>query len=405
MAENKRQHYVPKWTLRYFASDPERWPRSRQINIVNISKYKVIRGASLGDQCYRDYFYGKDLVIERALCEIESKFSDLVRKIINDRSIDNRDGWHLVQMVALQRARTLRAEEELNSMIDPLIKLFLYNKADEEDLRQVRIKVKEAANRNVAYALALSPLILDLKRFLIVNETSVPFVIADNPVVFTNWFGRKYDARRAIGLARSGLQVFQPLTPHLALLMHDSNVYTTESRGSVISISRIGEITALNELQWLNAYKNVYFPPNLPEQFLNEMKLIRRPEGALSEFRRLERKGEEDSYCETDKDEFSPPSDGVRSELVVQSAKGLPKDVRLRAIRIRSRPLFHDDGSLASPQRDPAWGGIVGDFARQATKGMASVSSFWDFVARHPLEPHIGPWLRKAKRRADRQRQ
>ncbi len=405
MADNKRQHYVPKSTLRYFACDPDRIPEPRQINLVNIARGKIVRGASLREQCYRDYFYGKNTAIEKALGQLEGYFSALTRKMISTRSIDERDGWHLVQMVALQRARTLRAEEELNSITEKLIKLFMYNRVNEQDLRQVRIGVKGAATQSVGQALALSPLMLDLKRFLVINETEVPFVIADNPVVSTNWFGRVRDPRRAIGLARSGLQMLLPLSPGFALLLHDSNVYTTTSQHNIIAVSRVEEVIALNELQWMNAHKNVYFSSGLRDEFLDTMMEVSRPEGGLSAFRRMERVGEETSYRASNKDEFSPPSDGVRSELVVQSAKALPKDVRLRAVRIRNKPIFHDDGSLGSPQRDPTWEDIVSDFARQVRLGRANLTRFWDFVERHPLAPSIGPWLRKAERRADRRRQ
>lgn len=405
MADNKRQHYVPKATLRHFACDVERdHPKRRQINLVNIAGAKIVRGASLREQCYRDYFYGKHTPIEKALGQLEGYFAALTRKMINAGSIDEQDGWHLVQMVALQRARTLRAEEELNSMMEKLIKLFMYNRIEERNLRDIRIGIKDAASLSVGQALALSPLILDLKRFLVINETDVPFVIADNPVVCTNWFGRVRDPRRAIGLTRSGLQMLLPLSPGVALLLHDSNVYTTTARSNVIAIDHISDVAALNELQWLNAHKNVYFPPGLSDEFLAAMMAVPRPQGPLSDFRRMERVGKGGGYRANEKDEFSPPSDDVTSELVVQSARVLPKDVRLRAVRMRRKPVFHDDGSLASPQRDPAWEDIVSDFARQVRAGHAESTQFWDFVEIHPLESSIGPWLRRALRQSERRR-
>lgn len=139
--------------------------------------------ASLKEQCYQDYFYGKNLAIERAFGELEGYFASLVRKMMGSCSIDERDGWHLVQMITLQKARTLRAEEEMNSMIDRMMKMVMYNRIDEQALRSVKIGMKDAASQNVAFALAMSPLLLDLKRFLVINKTGTPFVIADNPVI------------------------------------------------------------------------------------------------------------------------------------------------------------------------------------------------------------------------------
>lgn len=102
MADNKRQHYVPKSTLRYFALDSDTKQEPRQIRLFNISSQKIIPNASLKEQCYRDYFYGKNLAIEKALADMEGYFATLVRKMINTRSIEERDGWDLIQMVALQ---------------------------------------------------------------------------------------------------------------------------------------------------------------------------------------------------------------------------------------------------------------------------------------------------------------
>jgi hypothetical protein len=404
MADNKRQHYVPKSTLRYFAVDYGSNPKPRQIRLVNIASRKVIPNASLKEQCYRDYFYGKNLAIEKALGDIEGYFANLIRKMLTTRSIDERDGWHLVQMVALQKARTRRAEEEYNSMTDRMMKLLMYNRIEEKALRSVKIGIKDAANQNVAFTLAISPLLLDLKRFLVVNETATPFVIADNPVVSTNWFGRKKDAERMSGMTRAGLQMCLPLSPKFALLLHDSNVYISDAKNNIITIRRPEEAAALNELQWLNAHKNVYLPPKFSQGDLEAMMAIERSTGPLTGLTRAERIGDEGAFLVTDKDEFTAPTEGVKSELVIVSAPVLPKDVRLRAIKIRNKPQYFDDGSAGSFQRDPIWEEIVLEYAQRVRSKGASLSNLMRYVSDHPLEPHIGPWLKRASRRVARQK-
>ncbi|MBZ9892974.1 DUF4238 domain-containing protein [Mesorhizobium sp. BR1-1-6] len=404
MADNKRQHYVPKSTLRYFALDLTSNPKPRQIRLVNIASQKVIPSASLKEQCYRDYFYGKNLATEKALGDMEGYFANLIRKMSTTGSIDERDGWHLIHMVALQKARTLRAEEEYNSMADRMMKLLMYNRIDEKALRSLKIGLKDAANQNVAFALAMSPLLLDLKRFLVVNETATPFVIADNPVVSTNWFGRKKDPNRMAGMTRAGLQICLPLSPKFALLLHDSNVYVSDAKNNIITIRRREEASALNELQWLNAHKNVYLPPTFSQDDLEAMMAIERPTGPLAGFTRAERVGDDDSFLVTDKDEFAAPTDGVKSELVIVSAPVLPKDVRLRAVKIRNKPQYFDDGSAGSFQRDPVWEEIVRQYAERVRRKEATLSNFMGYVSNHPLEPQIGPWLKRASRRVDRQR-
>ncbi|MBA3040523.1 MAG: DUF4238 domain-containing protein [Alphaproteobacteria bacterium] len=403
MADNKRQHYVPKSTLRYFALDLVSNTKPRQIRLINIATQKVIPVASLKDQCYRDYFYGKNLAIEKALSTMEGYFAHLIRRMLTTRSIDERDGWHLIQMVALQKARTLRAEEEYNSMIDRMMKLLMYNRIDEHALRSVKVELKDAANQNVAFALAMSPLLLDLKRFLVVNETATPFVIADNPVVSTNWFGRKKNPYRMAGMTRAGLQMFLPLSPNFALLLHDGNTYVSDANNGIITIRTREEAAALNELQWLNAHKNVYLPPTFSQDDLDAIMATERPTGPLVGFTRAERTGDDGPFRATDKDEFAAPAEGAKSELVVFSAPLLPKDIRLRAIRIRNKPKYFDDGSAGSFQRDPVWEKIVRQYAERVRSKEATLSGFMEYVSNHPLERQIGPWLKRAVRRVGRQ--
>jgi uncharacterized protein DUF4238 len=81
-----------------------------------------------------------------------------------------------------------------------------------------------------------------------VNNCAVPFIISDNPVVMTNWFGRtRMSGRSSSGMARSGLQITMPLSPKYALLLHDSNVYVADSTNNVIAV-RDQTATSLNEL-------------------------------------------------------------------------------------------------------------------------------------------------------------
>ena len=56
--KKKRQHYVPRFILRNFASD------ERKRTICVQTPEQTILNASLRDQCYSDYFYGADGAVE-----------------------------------------------------------------------------------------------------------------------------------------------------------------------------------------------------------------------------------------------------------------------------------------------------------------------------------------------------
>jgi hypothetical protein len=400
MPENKRQHYVPQSMLRHFASDA----RQRQINIINLKRNKIIRGASLRDQCYRDYFYGNVTKMEKTLSKAEGLFGAIVRKIIATESIEPTDGYNIAMMVALQKSRTLRAEEEIKDMIDRMAKLMMINRVDEALLRNVRTEVTGIMNQMIGRALLLSPMTLDLKQFLLVNRSRVPFIISDNPVVATNWFCRvRLPGRSSGGAARSGLQMVMPISPKHAVLLHDSNVYTVDSVDDAILISREQMIGNLNELQWLNAYRNIYFPPGLGDEQIQRLLATERGNETMSSVRRFESVGDANLFRRTDKDEFATPTKGVASEIVHFEKVMLPKDIRVSPVRIRGRPRYDDDWSLGSPKRDPAWCQIIQDFASAVEAEQCSFTDLWSFVERHPLTLSVGPWLRRMVRRATNQ--
>src|SRR5262249_5330903 len=80
MPQNKLQHYVPKCHLRPFCLDSG----GSAINLYNIARDRLIEGAPIKGQCARDYFYGKDRVLERALQEPEGAYAAIVDKAAND---------------------------------------------------------------------------------------------------------------------------------------------------------------------------------------------------------------------------------------------------------------------------------------------------------------------------------
>ena len=56
MDENKKQHFVPRFSLENFFPD-----RGIHTNLVRVAELKPIAGIPVADQCQRSYFYGRDL--------------------------------------------------------------------------------------------------------------------------------------------------------------------------------------------------------------------------------------------------------------------------------------------------------------------------------------------------------
>lgn len=406
MPDNKRQHYVPTSTLRRFASDISRLDKGkpRQINLLNLRSGKIIRGASLKRQCYRDYFYSADLTYEHAIGSLEGIFSKIAQGIIERKTLSPLDGQHIVEMITLQRARTQHAEHTAEAMNAKMFRLLTYGRVSDDVRGSLGIKSNNLSLHLTGQAMTLSPMMLDLKQFVVINDTDTPFVISDNPVVMTNWFCRqRYPATAPIGFAKSGLQIVMPLSPKIALYLHDSGVYSSVSEETRIHV-RLADVLQLNELQCHSAFENIYFSPRTRENELNKLLSIFRPSQSLATLTRFEMRNEPGKYVQSSKDELDGPSEGVQEEIVQIRSPPLPVDIRLEFVRMRRKPKYIDEGTATSPRRDPIWCKIVNDFVSAVEEKRCSYNDLWDFVADHPLEKRIGLWIGKAIRRSAKAR-
>jgi hypothetical protein len=396
MAQNKKQHYVPKMVLRNFACDQKK----KQINLIHINSKKAIYAASLRDQCQKPYLYGQDGIFEDNLAEMEGVFHKIIDRLVADESIsdDFQTRYHIIELLSVQKSRTLQAEEELNRMADQLTKLMMYNRFDRDVLEKVKLTVIDAASQNVVQALLLCPIMYDLKHFLVINRTKTPFIISDNPVSHTNWFCHaRLRGRSAGGIARSGLQVFMPVSPHHALLLHDKYVYQTDNHDHVIELQNPQEVDSINEIQWLNAYKNIYFPPGFDEAHIDRCLSWERDK-KLPEITRLKATDKPGQYVATDKTIFDGPEEGVTRELIHFGAPESAKDLRIGAVHIRRKPVYFDNESAASPMRDPAWSKIVEEFAVRVENKQLQYNRLWESASSHPLFLSVRSEIRKIER-------
>ena len=140
MADNKRQHFVPKYVLRHFSADAS----AKRINLFHIPSKKMIRGASLREQCYRDYFYGDDLEVEKNLSVIEGAQANLLRELIQSKGVSGLKLPEIPLFLAMQYGRTLRSAEDQSDRFEAMAKLCLSGSFDEDALRNVRIRVKNS---------------------------------------------------------------------------------------------------------------------------------------------------------------------------------------------------------------------------------------------------------------------
>ena len=237
----------------------------KSICLYNFKIEKKITGASLRNQCYRDYFYGKKQILEKTLGEIEAGVNHIFNIIDETKTLppsNNPIYIFLIIFIVIQHGRTKYAVEALNEMTDKSAKLLLspMAKRDGIDLDKVKIGLKNAAQRSVALNTQMYPMLLDLRCKLLINCTNVEFVTSDNPVVFYNKLMdfRKHGSNT--GYANKGLQIFFPIDPNSLILLYDRDVYRVgNDKEDVIEIKDVRDIYEINTLQICSCLENIYF--------------------------------------------------------------------------------------------------------------------------------------------------
>lgn len=255
MADRKNQHFVPRALLKPWTLDGE----GKAINLYNIRAARGIPKAPVKNQCSRDYFYGKDLQIETWLGHGEDAFKRVVTTLPSTSQSNTAAALEMLRdfsyLQAIRTERSLAEEAEmLREMYD---QVYLDMLPPEDDPlpthEQIVLKAMERWQ-------GTSTNLHDLKGVLVVNKSSVPFIISDNPAIHTNRLHVQRFKNGNFGIQQSGMILAMPISPHLAVLYYDGDVYTVPGqRGLNLALTKDSDAQAFNEFQYLSAGENLYF--------------------------------------------------------------------------------------------------------------------------------------------------
>lgn len=251
MATNKNQHFVPRVHLRPFTVNEG----DAAINVFNLDREKLIPNAAVKHQCSRDYFYGQDEKLESAIQTVEGAYGSVLSDLRKPgRSLEPSHKIVLLRFWLLQYMRTEAASRRSVEMM-----------ADLHDFSDARdpfaFGIKEAVQSAMRAYADLMSITDDLKSCLIRNRTGVPFVTSDDPAVLANrWYLEDKRIRsRSFGLNSAGALALLPLTPKLAFIAYDGDVYSIPHQNGWVEAKRESDIRALNQHHFLNCFANVYF--------------------------------------------------------------------------------------------------------------------------------------------------
>ena len=259
MPANKKHHFVPKFYLKNFSKD------SLSINIYNITRNKIISQANLKNQCYKDYFYGKDDKVEKVLGGVEGAAAEIFREIIEQQTPPRPltvEHMRLLLFVLIQHNRTTYAVDAMNEMTSKFAKKLLSTNSsfNQEEIDNLKVSITEAGAFSVATATSALHLVLDLRCKIFIAKDNSEFIASDNPAILYNQLFEKVPYMSSIGLSCKGLQIFLPISPTILLHYYDDACYKTGDKKSLtVKITEQRDMDSLNLLQYVNASENIYF--------------------------------------------------------------------------------------------------------------------------------------------------
>ena len=257
MPEKKKQHYVPKFYMKLFSNSP------KTFSVLNVSDREVFPIVPYDNQCYKDYYYGKDGVWENRLAEMERNWSTTIQRVLDKCTLTDEDIVLLKQFALYQRQRTI-AEETHSKQVKKNVLIeaskiicanqgLKYNEDVLEEYCAQRVnetvtpaEILELAEQHIGY-------VRDLSVVAIEYQTEIPLVSSDTPVISINPF-----YPQNIGYASMGLIMLFPISPHHLVVIYDKKMYPNFKGKTYVQSSNEKEVLNLNVLQLISAEKILF---------------------------------------------------------------------------------------------------------------------------------------------------
>lgn len=246
MTQDKNQHYVPRCYLKNFCfkgSSIYRFDKTNNgCSVRNIDKV-----------CNEFYFYDEEdnKDFEKILSKIESELCPAIDDFIkNDFSkVKPNSKQSIAEFICVQELRTKEFRTTLSLATDALNKA-LEKKAGIKNCFSVsEDKIKKLQRSCFEDIPTYVSILKDMKWVIFNNNSRIPFVTSDNPVVRFNPITSRFFGN--LGLKSPGVQVYFPLSHNKILGIIDPNIECPTE----MSLNSDDEVNGLNLLQVRNSLR------------------------------------------------------------------------------------------------------------------------------------------------------
>ncbi|WP_229598116.1 DUF4238 domain-containing protein [Runella aurantiaca] len=322
---------MSKFQLRNFSFQDN----EKQIGLYNLKSSLFYPTATLDDQGYKKFFYGRDGKIEDELASIEGYFADLIKEIITTKSAPKKDSpMHLILLafVGISHLRNPVAIEGNKKMVDSIRNHFSEN-FPTTDIERSMPKFSQEDEIELTFSNLFDIIvsISDLDCKVLINNTNTPFIFSDFPVIRYNMFLelKKWPSYRD-GYSIAGLQIFVPLSSKISIVLFDPKIYKVGFKNRLnLEIDNYKCIDKLNELQVLNSFENVYFNHEVSKKYITNLvegcKKYQKPNQIILDTGYL--------YNEDTKTRYANPKD---AGLLISKSTYLETKLEINGIKIHS---------------------------------------------------------------------
>ncbi|KPH12360.1 DUF4238 domain-containing protein [Chryseobacterium sp. ERMR1:04] len=261
MTEKKNQHYIPKFYLRNSSYNANK----KQIGLYNLLNQRFIQDAKLKTQGSRNFFYGKDGVIEDKLSVLEGAFAERIKAIIDTLLLPKKNSPEHIELLGFVALTDLRNPVQIQGMNEIFsLGRERIKEIDEDanvDEMWPTLTHEESVNMSLSMLSHMVDNIIDLDFKILKNQTEIPFITSDFPVVkYNQYLEQKNWHNSKTGYGLVGLQIFIPLNDQLTLVFYDPAIYILgTSKQNIIVIKDKKTINDINKLQVVNCLGTLFF--------------------------------------------------------------------------------------------------------------------------------------------------
>ena len=273
--QSKNQHFVPKFYLKNFSFENNK----NEIGIKIKNSGRFIRNGPIKSQASKDFFYGKDGVVENWLSNLEGKHNTVIKNIILTQLLpkfETPDYYELIKFICLTNFRNpviINAFKEMWKLTSESIEDFHVQKNINLEEKYQELGHEDSIKIMISYFEKLTPILIDLEYKLLVNKTKFPFITSDLPLIRynsylepTNWPQGK------TGFGNIGIQIFIPISPELCLVFFDKDVYKVGNRrNKLVELIDSRDIDQLNLLQVVNSNNLLFFNDKIHNHYIEKL--------------------------------------------------------------------------------------------------------------------------------------